>query len=510
MKTIRSKLILIFIAIVLLPLLPIIWLVNGLVQQSYRIGVNPQVEAALGSGVEYSRELYRIRKEHLLETLSQALSAQTVRQLLEHAPIPAENFRLPESDGNWQFQSLQVYDAAGNLLRQVGVPGAPSTALNGGHFAQAAEAPEGKILFTNRQENLFIALEKRSAGGKTGYLALVAALPEGFLRDTDRSLEVYQLYRTLALSPASIPRGFLYVFVLLTVMILLATMGIAAWLSRRLTRSIGELVKGTQEVGRGNLDYRVQAQGHDEIGELARHFNRMAGELKNFQERAIYLEKMAAWQEIARRLAHEIKNPLTPIQLTMQQMVDQYRGEDRNYRQLLQECQGIISEEIENLRRLVQEFSDFGRLPELHLSESDLHTLIREVQRLYPHREIRLELAGSVPPLLLDEDRIRRVLINLVENAIQADPANHPIVIRSRLAENRVEVSVSDQGEGILPEAQEKIFQPYFSTKSSGIGLGLAITRKMVEEHEGKIWVESKPGEGSTFTFTLPIKGRVI
>ncbi len=510
MKTIRSKLILIFIGMVLLPLLPIVWLVNGLVQQSYRIGVNPQVEAALGSGVEYSRELYRIRKEHLLEALSQALSRETVQRLLQNAPVLPEHFRLPESAGEWQFRSLQVYDAAGNLLRQVSAPGAPPSALNGGQFAQAAETPEGKIILTNRQENVFIAIEKRSAGGKTGYLALIAALPEEFLRDTDRSLEIYQLYRTLALSPASIPRGFLYAFVLLAAMILLATIGIAAWLSRRLTRSIGELARGTQEVGRGNLDYRVQAQGSDEIGELARHFNRMAGELKNFQERTIYLEKMAAWQEIARRLAHEIKNPLTPIQLTMQQMVDQYRGEDREYRQLLQECRGIISEEIENLRRLVQEFSDFGRLPELHLGEGDLHTLIREVQRLYPHREIQLDLAGGVPVLLLDEDRIRRVLINLVENAIQADPGNHPVVIRTRLAENRVEVSVSDRGGGIPPEAQEKIFQPYFSTKSSGIGLGLAITRKMVEEHEGKIWVESKPGAGSKFTFTLPIKERVI
>lgn len=506
MKKIRTKLILIFIAVVLLPLFPIIWLVNGLVQQSYRIGVNPRVEAALERGVDYSRELYRIRKIHLLEALSQTVKPELFREILSGAPGASGKLSLLQDSEEWQFLSLRVYDSQEKLLADVSKKGIAPAALNGGHFAQAGESSEGRIIITNREENRFIAIEKRSAAKREGYVALVAALPEAFIRQTDQSLEVYQLYRTLSLSPVSIPGSFLSVFVVITLAILGVTIGVAVWISRRLTDPIGELVEGTREVGRGNLDYRVKQRSNDEIGILVQHFNHMAEELKISQEKTIYLEKMAAWQEIARRLAHEIKNPLTPIQLTIQEMVDQYSGKDREYGQLLQECHGIINEEIENLRRLVREFSDFGRLPEPHFTEGNIHVLINDIQRLYTHRKIQLDLVEDMPLLQMDEDRIRRVLINLIENAAQADPDHHPITIRTRLVENIVELSVSDQGSGMPPEVLKKIFEPYFSTKKSGIGLGLAITRKMIEEHGGEIWVESHIGVGSSFFFTLPVK----
>jgi len=506
MKKIRTKLILIFVAVVLLPLFPIIWLVNGLVQQSYRIGVNPRVEAALERGVDYSRELYQIRKIHLLETLSKTVKPELFREILAGAPGASGKLSLLQDTGEWQFLSLRVYDAQEKLLADISRKETAPAVLDGGHFAQAGESPEGRIIITNREENRFIAIEKRAATGREGYVALIAALPEEFIRQTDQSLEVYQLYRSLSLSPISIPGSFLSAFVVITLLILLVMIGVAVWLSRRLTDPIGELVEGTREVGRGNLDYRVKQRSNDEIGILVQHFNRMAEELKISQEKTIYLEKMAAWQEIARRLAHEIKNPLTPIQLTVQEMVDQYSGENREYQQLLTECHVIINEEIENLRRLVREFSDFGRLPEPHFAEGNIQVLIKDIQRLYPHRKIQLELAEGLPLLQMDEDRVRRVLINLIENAAQADPENHLITIRTRWAKNVVEVSVSDQGSGIPPEVQKKIFEPYFSTKKSGIGLGLAITRKMIEEHGGEIWVESEENKGSKFTFTLPVK----
>jgi nitrogen fixation/metabolism regulation signal transduction histidine kinase len=510
MKKIRTKFILIFVAVVLLPLFPIIWLVNGLVQQSYRIGVNPRVEAALEKGVDYSRELYRIRKIHLLETLSKTVKPELFREILTGAPGASEKLALLQDTGEWQFLSLRVYDAQGKLLGDISKKGIAPTVLNGGHFAQAGESPEGRIIITNREKNRFIAIEKRVAADREGYVVLIAALPEEFIRQTDQSLEVYQLYRSLSLSPISIPGSFLFAFVVITLLILIVMIGVAVWLSRRLTNPIGELVEGTREVGRGNLDYRVKQRSNDEIGILVQHFNRMAEELKISQEKTIYLEKMAAWQEIARRLAHEIKNPLTPIQLTVQEMVDQYPGENREYHQLLKECHGIIDEEIENLRRLVREFSDFGRLPEPRFAEGDIHVLIKDIQRLYPHREFQLDLAEGLPPLQMDEDRIRRVLINLIENAAQADPEKHPITIQTRWAVDHVEVSVTDRGSGIPPEMQKKIFEPYFSTQKSGIGLGLAITRKMVEEHGGEIWVESNAGIGSSFTFTLPVKNAAM
>lgn len=491
MSRIRTKLILIFLGIVLLPLLPIVWLVNDLVHQSYHIGVNPQVETALENGVAYSRELYQRYKAELAETLT---------NWMIHREDPA----LPPDAAPWHFLYVALYDTVGRPLAEKR-SGSDTTRLNAGHFAQLSASEGGKIIFSDRSANRFIALERRVVDGQPRFAALIAALDGEFLARSEQNLQVYQLYRTLALSPAAIPRQFLIAFVLVTAVVVVATVGVAIRLSRRLTEPLGELVAGTREIGRGNLEFRLQTTRRDELGTLMQHFNRMAEELKRYQQRTIYLEKMAAWQEIARRLAHEIKNPLTPIQLTIQEMVDQYDGSDAHYTQLLRECHGIINEEIENLRRLVREFSDFGRLPELHLAAGDLHGLLREVPKLYPHREIRLNLAPALPTLEYDEDRLRRVFINLIENAIQADPAGGPVEISTHSIGERIEIAVRDHGPGVAPELREKIFQPYFSTKKTGIGLGLAITRKMVEEHGGEIFVDAAPGGGSVFIIRLPI-----
>lgn len=505
MKKIRTKLILIFLGIALLPLIPIAFLVNDLVRQSYEIGVNPKVETSLQKSVAFSRELYQHRKIQLSSILTRSIETSISKSVTVSSEAHFREVQLPSDSKEWRFLALQFYDTAGEILYQISSDSASPTIISESQFAQLAETVDQKIVLSNRKENRFTAIEKWAAGNDEGYAALHAAMNDDFLETTDRNLQVYQLYQTLSISSASLPRGYLYTFLVIALSIILLTIGIAIRLSRRISEPIGELVKGTQEVGRGNLDYQVQAGRDDEIGELIRHFNGMATELKEFQEKTIYLEKMAAWQEIARRLAHEIKNPLTPIQLTIQEMVDQYSGKDAEYQDLIRECHGIINEEIENLRRLVREFSDFGRLPELHLAESDLNAFIRDIRKLYPHLNIQLQLTDQRTSLQMDEDRIRQVLINLIENASQADSGNRPIIIKTAVEKNFLTVSVTDQGKGI-PEAEiEKVFQPYFTTKNSGIGLGLAITRKMIEEHNGDIFVESKVGQGSTFTFKLPI-----
>ncbi len=485
-----------------MPLVPTIWLVNDLVHQSYQVGVNPQVEEALRQGVEFSRQLYNLRKIQLSENLSELVSAEHFIQGLQ-GEFPAKiDDILPSAHQDWQFLSVQVYDAEGQLRSERKHGNLNSKILNEHHFRQVEESAGQKMVFANRNENRFVAVQRRTAGNTSAYVALIAAMDEQFLEKTDQNLEVYQLYRTLSLSPVSIPESFFYSFMSISLVVILITVALAIWISRRVTQPLGELVKGTQELGRGNLDYRIKQQSQDEVGELVQHFNRMTEELKAYQEKTIYLEKMAAWQEIARRLAHEIKNPLTPIQLTAQEMVDQYRGDD-DYAHLLKECSQIINEEVENLRRLVSEFSEFGRLPELNLREGDIQSLIHEVQRFYPHREIHLYSENNIPTLQFDEDRIRQVLINLIENAMEADPDNHPLEIYIRRTENEVEISVKDRGKGIPRDLQNEIFQPYFTSKSNGMGLGLAITQKMVEEHGGKIRVESTPGEGSVFTLSL-------
>jgi len=212
---------------------------------------------------------------------------------------------------------------------------------------------------------------------------------------------------------------------------------------------------------------------------------------------------MAAWREIARVLAHEIKNPLTPIQLLVQQIQDAYRGDDENYRATLRESSGIINEEIDKLRRLVREFSDFARLPELQPAPAQLNALVLEVTRLYTRRVLKLELDQSLPMAAFDWEAMRRVLLNLIENALQSSPQTE-VTIQTRHAADQVEIIVADTGPGIPAENLPRIFEPYFSTKKSGMGLGLAIVKQIVTEHGGAVTVTSSVGRGTCFQLLLP------
>lgn len=499
MNHIRNRLIVIFLLLVLLPAVPISLLVINLVHQSYQIGVNPQVEEALTQAVEHSRQLYQLRKNEV------ALQLQTlIREEVAIDP-PALAAALPDDNSQWRFLSLQVYNRQGKLLNESFHGVADTIRLNSSHFTQLIKSPSPEILIANRVQNRFHAIHIIYRDNQRLFLVLNAAMSDQFLRDTDRILQVHQTYQRLILQPEFVPTRFLYAFFLIGFLFLVLAVGLALLLSRRITRPVDHLMAGAEAIGRGDLEYRIPESGNDEFGKLIRQFNRMTADLKESQERTIYLEKMAAWQGIARRLAHEIKNPLTPIQLTVQEMVDQYQGKDEGYLRLLRECHQIIHEEIENLRKLVKEFSEFGRLPELHKAGSNLHQLIEETSLLYSHLPLQLSLDAEYSDLQLDEDRIRRVLINLIENAAQAAGSEKPIKISTYGDRSKIYVSVKDDGPGISREMLARVFEPYFSTKSEGVGLGLAISRKMVEEHGGSITVSSKINRGAEFCFVLPI-----
>lgn len=500
MRKLRTKIIAVLILAVFLPVIPLSLLVSGLVNQSYRIGVNPQVAQALENGVFFSKALYDWQRRQLALLLEE-MAAQAnptipgrVQRFLGAHPLLADS-------ATWRILGAGYADAAGRIRwqRAAGIDSLP--AVDPRLFSQVSPS-RPSLIVSDRRNNLFIAL--RRLPRYRGYLYLAARLNPEFLQRGDQTLRVYQIFRTLDLNRHSFPHRFLIAFVALTLLLLTLTVLAGIWISGRLTAPLTLLVKGTEEIGRGNLDYRLPlTRRRDETARLMRHFNLMAEALQQNQRRLIYLEKMALWQQIARKLAHEIKNPLTPIQLTLQQLVDQYDDSNPAYRALLNECSQIINEEIGSLRRLVSEFSEFGRLPEADVRPNDLRKLLREIALLYTER-VRLNLTEPLPEFPFDYDRLRRVLINLVENALQADTGGHPVEIGARMAGGLLRLTVRDHGPGIPKELRDKIFEPYFTTKKSGMGLGLAITRLIVEEHGGSIRLESAPGKGSTFVIELP------
>jgi two-component system nitrogen regulation sensor histidine kinase NtrY len=283
-------------------------------------------------------------------------------------------------------------------------------------------------------------------------------------------------------------------------------------------------------VGTGDLSVRVRPPGGD-LDALAGAFNLMVEELQASRERVDYLQRLAGWQDIARRLAHEIKNPLTPIQLAVQEIARKYAGDDARFKRALDTAREVVEEEVATLRRLVTAFSEFARLPDVKPAAADLAEFVRDMASSRQFLDeaaggadrVRVEFdAGDEPvPVMIDRMMLKRAFENLARNAAQAlGPKGGTVWVRAQKrrvavtdAEGRTvdEVDqawlvVEDDGPGIPPEHRAKVFDPYFTTKSDGTGLGLAIVRKIAIDHAGDMGLEERPGGGARFILALPLR----
>ena len=221
-------------------------------------------------------------------------------------------------------------------------------------------------------------------------------------------------------------------------------------------------------------------------------------------------QKVAAWGEVARKLAHEIKNPLTPIQLSAQRVRKAWLKSDPGFERVLTECTRAIVDEVEALKNLVDEFAQFARLPAANLQPTALDDVVEQALSLYdglfPGLTVERRLAPDLPPLRLDPDQMKRVLINLVDNAVEATDGRGTILVATEYdrAGGHARLVVSDDGRGIAPADRERLFLPHFSTKKRGTGLGLAIVSRIVQEHLGTIRAEDNPPRGARFVVELP------
>jgi nitrogen fixation/metabolism regulation signal transduction histidine kinase len=264
-------------------------------------------------------------------------------------------------------------------------------------------------------------------------------------------------------------------------------------------------------VGAGDLEHTA-VEASDEVGELAHAFASMTYELRTSRERLVQAERVAAWREMARRLAHELKNPIFPIQLsieTLRRALDQDGAQDgARFQALFRESSDTILDELRSLRAIVEEFSQFARMPPPRLAPTDLGELVERVLALYRARaatvRIETELAAGLPSVPADRDLLARALGNLVANALEAMPDGGTLAVRTRAVGEGVALEVSDTGPGLTEEQRTRLFTPYYTTKKGGTGLGLAIVQGIVSDHGGRIQVESAPGAGTTFTLVLP------
>lgn len=312
---------------------------------------------------------------------------------------------------------------------------------------------------------------------------------------------------------ASLPQGYRRSFLAVVGGVVVIVTLAGYFLSRRLTRRIALLVTHTRKVAAGDLEARVALKGRDELAELGSAFNRMLEDLAHDRQQIAYLQRVGAWQDVARKLAHEIKNPLTPIQLAVQQCVSSYDGDDDRYRRLLGDAEEIVGEEIANLRRLVDAFRTLGQLPKVEAAPLDLGTIMDDLTK-DPGLLAVLELDAPDEPVMVRGDRLllRRVLTNLIENGRQAGEGigrDGKVVVcwRSDLDSERVDITVDDEGPGIKPDDRDRIFEPYITTKDTGTGLGLTISKKIALEHGGALELAPGPSPlgGARFRLSLPL-----
>ncbi len=350
--------------------------------------------------------------------------------------------------------------------------------------------------------------------GRRYAVVLSALLPEGFdqkaqaltaSRETftqlDRFGSIFRLVLVLFFSVFSLP-------------MLLLSILVSFLLSEEIMRPIVNLEEATRRVAEGDFSYRILGRASDELSMLVSSFNRMVSELERSRLKLLQTEKVTAWQEIAQRLAHEIKNPLTPIKLSAQRILRKVQTDPQDLPRIAENSVRAIINEVESLDRLLREFRDFSRLPAPTLADVKLRELIQEVAEVHapPHKNVRMSFDEVSEEIVVQADRnqLKQVFTNLIKNALEAIEDEGRVIVRADLVRKGnsqyCRVQVQDTGRGIEAEYQNQVFNPYFTTKGAGTGLGLPIVERIIVDHKGQIWFETGEGVGTTFFIDLPME----
>jgi len=477
-----------------------IFLAQGAVREVYQVGVNQRFGAELVHGVEARRgQLMALRSgsEQVADAVEWAIAAEL-----------AAGRNTSRIDARLQ-ELLERYD----LVRGIRVTDEANAEI--AHVSRATD-PSGVAMRTTTRDRSV------DVGGRKLRIAVEVAVPEVYFERLQEAGEVADVYSRLQRQSASVSDIYVWVFGVAVFLVIVVAFLISAIVLRRVTRRVTALAEASRQVGAGDLTVTLPTGATDEITELTKAFNDMVRDLRDSRTRIEYLQRIGAWQDFARRLAHEIKNPLTPIQLAAQEMDETYDGQSEAYRKKLEHARAIIEEEVATLRRLVGEFSAFAKLPRADLSPSDLCDLVLGIQDSVPAIledvgrgtpapvEVHVSCATEPIRVRMDPMMLKRGIDNILRNAIQSAYAAHPsgggqVFVRAYRTEATGFIEVRDNGPGISKENWDRVFDPYYTTKTEGTGLGLAIVKKVVLEHHGEVRLDRAPEGGARFSIELPL-----
>jgi nitrogen fixation/metabolism regulation signal transduction histidine kinase len=480
----------------IVPLVGALVLGRVALREVYQVGVNTRIRSELERGLSLYRDYFGLMRKAAGEAANAIGDDWAVREaLLAHDRTRTEE-RLRNLLAQYtDVSGITLRDASGNVIARVD---------DAGRSAGRRTVPI--------QRMMMVATESLE-------LSVMVTAPQRPFQAYQRAGELAQDYRRLQRGTGQVSTLYLVVYTAFMLSVIVVALAVGIVLSRRVTRRVSMLAQATRRLGAGDLDVQVPSDVNDEIGELTRDFNTMVRDLRESRTRIEYLQRIGAWQEFARRLAHEIKNPLTPIQLAIQELDRSYRGDDQGFARRLNDARSIIEEEVASLRRLTSEFSAFAKLPEASLAHADLNDFLRDATRgleavvhlpdeAEAPPELTVELAAEVLPVFIDAMMLKRCVDNLVLNAAQALRHHHgtrAILVRSVRRPSRAVLQVHDSGPGVAARDRTRIFDPYFTTKSEGTGLGLPIVKKVVLEHGGEIECGESELGGAVFSIELPL-----
>lgn len=415
--------------------------------------------------------------------------------------------RIPTSElnnmlssfSNIFFTDINIYDPSGSLVatsrREIYTRKLTSEIMNATAFRELEMNHKSRIV------------QKENIGGLEYYSAYVPLINTHNKLLAYINLPYFIKQTPLQQELTSVAVAVINIYVVLILLSIL----IAIFLSNRITQPLLTVRQRIKNIDIGKRNQRVEYDGDDEIAELVNEYNLMLDELSISATRLAKSERESAWREMARQVAHEIKNPLTPMKLSVQLLERAHRNGDPDFGERFANTSRTLIEQIDSLSSIASEFSQFARMPEGRTEIVNLNERIVQSVELFKNTtntKITFTApAGRTVTILADNERMLQVFNNLIKNAIQAIPKKRKgqINITLRYFKGRAVVEVQDNGIGITPETEAKLFQPNFTTKTSGTGLGLAIVKNIVEEAGGAIWFYSKPGKGTSFFVSFPL-----
>ncbi|MFQ3621073.1 MAG: ATP-binding protein [Spirochaetales bacterium] len=465
----------------------------------------PSLQEALQGGQTLAITYYNEKIEQL-RNLS--------RNPFVHTTVEGSRAKNPEAWNNLRslypdLSSYQVFSDRGDLLAAFG------NSLCFLESSEALSAPEGVLPRETKSGGLTILRAKKVLATPSSKSIVIFSylLPEAFPKYAEKLTSTLHTYNHLEQYRGRFNALLMLIYAFFSLPLLLLSLLVSFLLGEEIIRPVINIEEATRRVAEGDFSSRILARSRDDLFHLAESFNRMVTELEKSRRTLMQTEKVTAWQEIAQQLAHEIKNPLTPIKLSAERLLKKYQEDPENFERVLHSSVHTILQETNSLDKLLREFKDFSRAPSPVVRSVPLNKIVQEVVEAYKYvPQVRIQVEEISPTFILkaDPDQIRQVFTNLITNALEAMPSGGSIHIRSDLVKkgnNRYcRISISDTGTGIPEEHKERVFNPYFTTKPQGTGLGLSIVERILYDHKGEIWFESEPGKGTTFYLDLPLE----